>query len=156
MKVQLLTVSQRQPRWVVDGCAEYEKRMPRPWHFRCVEVKPAARTSGADGAKVRADEARRLRAAIPGGARTIVLDEGGAAWSTKQFADQFARWQREARDLFFVIGGADGFDPSFRKAADHSLSLSPMTMPHGLARVVFIEQLYRIATVLDGHPYHKS
>lgn len=155
MKVRLLTVSQRQPTWVVDGCAEYQRRLPRGWRFELVEVKPAVRRSGADAARIRADEADRLRRVVPAAARLLVLDERGERWSTREFADRFADWQHAGRDLVFVIGGADGFDPSFRAQADERVSLSPMTMPHGLVRVVFVEQLYRVATLLDGHPYHK-
>lgn len=155
MKVRLLTVSQRQPRWVVDGCAEYERRLPRAWQFRLVELKPSARTSGSDPARVRAEEAERLRGAIPKSSVVVALDERGADWSTKRFAREFERWQLNGRDVCFVIGGADGFDATFRDAADQQLSLSRLTMPHGLVRVVFVEQLYRVSTVLDGHPYHK-
>ncbi|HEB52295.1 MAG TPA: 23S rRNA (pseudouridine(1915)-N(3))-methyltransferase RlmH [bacterium] len=155
MKVRLLTVSGRQPRWVGEGCAEYEKRLPRAWRFELVEVKPLARSGSVPREKVWQGEAERLRQVIPKGSLVVALDERGASWSTARFAQQFDRWRQSGRDLTFVIGGADGFDPGFRDAADARLSLSPMTMPHGLVRVVFLEQLYRAATVLDGHPYHK-
>ncbi|MEC7724932.1 MAG: 23S rRNA (pseudouridine(1915)-N(3))-methyltransferase RlmH [Planctomycetota bacterium] len=155
MKVRLVTVSQRQPRWVLEGCAEYEKRLPRAWQFELVEVKPESRTTGADPRKVRAGEAARVRSALPKNAILVALDERGAAWSTLQFAERIEQWQHAARDLAFVIGGADGLDPELRSEAAHCLSLSPMVMPHGLARVMFVEQLYRAATIIAGHPYHK-
>lgn len=155
MKVRLLTVSQRQPRWVVDGCAEYEKRLPRPWQFQIVEIKPEPRTSGASTQRVQAGEADRIRNAIPKGALVVALDERGDSWSTEQFAEKIEGWQQTGRDLVFVIGGADGLDPEFCKSADQRLSLSRMVMPHGLVRVVVVEQLYRAASVIDGHPYHK-
>ena len=155
MKVRLLTVSQRQPRWVTDGCAEYQKRLPRAWQFEVVEIKPAPRTGGASRARVRVVVEERLRAALPKNALVVALDERGASWSTERFAEALAGWQQSGRDLAFVIGGADGLDPDFREAADQRLSLSPMVMPHGLVRVVVVEQLYRAMTVLDGHPYHK-
>jgi 23S rRNA (pseudouridine1915-N3)-methyltransferase len=155
MKVRLLTVSQRQPTWVSSGCAEYEKRLPRAWQFQVVEIKPEARTSGATMQRVQAGEAARIKNAIPKGAIVVALDERGESWSTEQFAGKFEEWQQTGRDLVLVIGGADGFDPEFRKQADHRLSLSRMVMPHGLVRVVVVEQLYRISTVMDGHPYHK-
>jgi len=155
MKVRLLTVSQRQPGWVVEGCAEYQKRLPRAWQFQILEIKPEQRTSGATMQRVQKGEADRIRNAIPKGALLVVLDERGDSWSTEQFAEKIEGWQQLGRDLVFVIGGADGIDPELRKAADHRLSLSRMVMPHGLVRVVFVEQLYRAATVIDGHPYHK-
>ena len=155
MRVRLITVSQRQPRWVQEACAEYEKRLPRAWQFQLVEVKPTARTSGADAAKVRREEAVRIRQALPKGALLVALDERGRAWSTEQLAARIEQWQQLGRDLALVIGGADGLDPALREAADHCLSLSPMVMPHGLVRVVVVEQLYRVSTVIAGHPYHK-
>ena len=155
MRVRLLTVSNKQPRWVLDGCDEYRKRLPRAWQFELVEVKPEARTSGATAAKVQGGEANRLRAAVPKNALVVALDERGATWSTEEFAARIEQWQLTGRDLAFVIGGADGLDPTFLQEADQRLSLSPMVMPHGLVRVVFVEQLYRAATVIDGHPYHK-
>jgi 23S rRNA (pseudouridine1915-N3)-methyltransferase len=155
VKVRLLTVSHKQPTWVQAGCAEYEKRLPREWAFAVVEVKPEARTSGASTERVQAGEAQRLRAAVPKGARVIALDERGDSWATRTFAERFQRWQRDGRDLAFVVGGADGLDPALRDGADQRLSLSPMTLPHGLVRIVLVEQLYRVASLLAGHPYHK-
>lgn len=155
MKIRLLTVSHKQPAWVLDGCADYEKRLPREWRFEVVELKPEARTQGMPPEKVQAAEAERLRAALPKGGLCVALDERGDAWSTRAFADKFGRWRQDGRDVAFVVGGADGLDPAFRSAAGVRLSLSPMTMPHGLVRVVLVEQLYRVATLLQGHPYHK-
>jgi 23S rRNA (pseudouridine1915-N3)-methyltransferase len=156
MKVRLLTVSHKQPPWVLDGCAEYTKRLPREWAFAVVDIKPDARTSGAPPEKVRAAEAERLRAAVPKGALVVALDERGDACSTRQFADRLARWQQQGRDLALLVGGADGLDAALRDGADQRLSLSPLTLPHGLVRVVVVEQLYRAWTLLQGHPYHKA
>jgi len=155
MKVRLLTVSHRQPSWVDAAFAEYEKRLPREWAFQLVEVKPEARTSGASTERVHAAEAARLRAALPERARVVALDERGKSWTTAELAKHLERWQQEGRDLAFVIGGADGFDPAFVASADVRVSLSPMTLPHGLVRVVMVEQLYRAASILRGHPYHR-
>lgn len=155
MKVRLLTVSNRQPPWVLEGVATYEKRLPRSWQFQLVEIKPQARTSGADARKVLLGEAARIRQALPKNAIVVALDERGEPWSTETFADRLEQWQQVGRDLAFVIGGADGFDPELRQAADHRLALSSMVMPHGLVRVMFVEQLYRASTLIDGHPYHK-
>ena len=104
---------------------------------------------------MQAAEAARLRSAVPKGAIVVALDERGDSWSTERFAEQIESWQQAGRDLAFVIGGADGLDPEFRREAANRLSLSRMVMPHGLVRVMFVEQLYRAATVIDGHPYHK-
>jgi 23S rRNA (pseudouridine1915-N3)-methyltransferase len=155
MKALLLTVSHKQPDWVLQACADYERRLPRSWGFRVLEVKPDARNAGAEATRVQAAEAKRLRAAVPEGARSIALDERGEPWSTRELAARFAKWLHEPRDVAFAVGGADGLDPGFRAEADHVLSLSRLTLPHGLVRVLMVEQLYRVATLLQGHPYHK-
>lgn len=155
MKVRLLTVSHKQPSWVQEGCAEYEKRLPREWGFQLVEVKPEPRTSGATTAKVQAAEAARLLAAAPKGAWIVALDERGEAWSSQQLAERLGKWQQQGRDVALLVGGADGLDPDLRAKADQRVSLSAMTLPHGLVRVVVVEQLYRAATLLQGRAYHK-
>lgn len=156
VKVQLITVSHRQPDWVVAGCAEYERRLPREWSYSVVELKPVTRGGGTTVDKARATEGERIRAAVAKGARLIVLDERGEAWTTEKFAERMTRWARDGRDLAFVIGGADGLDPALVASAEGRLSLSAFTMPHGLVRVVFAEQLYRVASLNAGHPYHRA
>lgn len=156
MKIRLLTVSHKQPAWVLEGCEDYQRRLPREWGFQLVEVKPEARTSGSTKEKVQAAEAQRLRAAAPKGARLIALDERGDGWSTQQLANWLKRWQQEGRDVAFLVGGADGLDPELRAAAEQRMSLSALTLPHGLVRVVMVEQLYRAASLLSGHPYHRQ
>lgn len=121
-----------------------------------VEIKPTARSAGTVGEKVRAAEALRIQAALAKNAQLIALDERGKLHSTEQFAAQLRKWQTQGRDLSFVIGGADGLDPELLARAEARLSLSPLTLPHGLARVVLSEQLYRVATLLAGHPYHRA
>ena len=145
-----ITVSQRQPRWVPEGCAEYEKRLPRAWQFELVEVKqsPDDRRGPPQGPRG-GGSARPQRA--PKNAILVALDERGAL-STVHPLSASSSTRRETR---VVIGGADGLDPELRSAAAHCLSLSPMVMPHGLARVMFVEQLYRASTIIAGHPYHK-
>lgn len=155
MKVSLLTVSHKQPTWVLEGTAEYQRRLPREWDFQLVEVKPEARTSGITKEKVQAAEAARLRKAVPKGARLVALDERGDGWSTQQFANWLRRWQQDGRSVALLVGGADGLDPELRDGAEQRLSLSPLTLPHGLVRVVLVEQLYRAASLLSGHPYHR-
>lgn len=158
MRVRLLTVSARQPRWVIDGELEYGKRLPREWGFELVELRPHARGKGITVERIRQGEAERVRAALARtpGCRTIALDERGEPWSTAALAERVGRWQQAGRDLAFVIGGADGLAPELLAAADHRWSLSAATLPHGLVRIVVAEQLYRAASVLAGHPYHRS
>ena len=155
MKVRVLTVSHRQPDWVVAGHDDYARRLPREWAFELVEIRPEPRSGNGLEERVRAAEAKRLTAALPKQALVVALDERGASWSTAQFAERLQRFQAAGRDLAFVIGGADGLDEQFRAAAAERLSLSALTLPHGLVRVVLVEQLYRAAMLAKGHPYHR-
>jgi 23S rRNA (pseudouridine1915-N3)-methyltransferase len=155
MKVRLLTVSHKQPTWVLEGCADYQRRLPREWGFQLVEVKPEARTAGVTRERVHAAEARRVREALPKGALVVAFDERGESWSTMELGRRLQRWQQEGRDVAFVVGGADGLAPAFLAAAELRVSLSALTMPHGLVRILVVEQLYRAASLLQGHPYHK-
>jgi 23S rRNA (pseudouridine1915-N3)-methyltransferase len=155
VKVRVVTVSHKQPDWVVEACLDYVRRLPREWGFQLAEVKPEPRATSATAERVRTAEAERIRVAVQKGARLVALDERGETWSTAAFAARFARWQHEGRDVAFVVGGADGLAPDLLAAADVRMSLSPLTLPHGLVRVVLVEQLYRVASLLQGHPYHR-
>lgn len=156
MKVRLITVSHRQPDWVVAGATEYARRLPREWAFEIVEIKPVARGAGVTVERARASEAERILAAIPKGAQLVALDERGSGWSTADVAKRIGEWTRAGRDLALAIGGADGLDAAIRAAATATWSLSPATLPHGLVRVVVVEQLYRAWSLASGHPYHRA
>lgn len=155
MNLQLLSVSHRQPSWVDEGCTEYLKRMPRELAVTLRIIKPEAR-----GSKTReqllAAEAERLREALPSPCRRVVLDERGEDLNTQQFARRIEAWQRDGRDVALLIGGADGIDANLKETADEALRLSSLTLPHGLARLVLCEQLYRASSVLKNHPYHRE
>ncbi len=143
------------PAWVSDGYAEYAKRLPREYGMEVIELKPAARDGGKPAPQILAAEALRIRAACTGCA-IVALDERGTAWTTRQFAARIEGWRAAAQDVAFVIGSADGLDDSLKAAAAARFSLSALTLPHGLARVILVEQLYRAASVLAGHPYHRD
>jgi len=109
-----------------------------------------------EGAKLKAAEAALLENAIPAGARIVALDERGRMEGSEAFAARLGQWRDNGvSDLAFVIGGADGLDPSLRERADHLLAFSPMTWPHMLVRVMLSEQIYRAVSILAGHPYHR-
>lgn len=156
MKLSVLAVGNRQPDWVEAGCAEYLKRMPRELPAQVLEIKPEARSGGKTREQLMAAERLRLEAAIPAGVRVIALDERGDDLTTEKFAQRLEAWMGEGRDAAFLIGGADGLDPVLKARADSSLRLSSMTLPHGMARLLLCEQLYRAASLLKGHPYHRS
>lgn len=156
MKLLLLAVGTRMPSWVNEGYREYAKRMPRRTALELVEIKPETRASGKTAAQLLAAEAGRIRAALPKGARVIALDERGRDLSTRGLALQLEAWMQESGTLAFLIGGADGLDASLKKSAAMLLRLSDLTLPHGLARVLLAEQLYRALSIIGGHPYHRE
>lgn len=147
------------PAWITSGFNEYAKRMPREMPLVLLELKPEPRNdapgSGA-AQRVLEKEATRIEAALPKAAITVVLDESGKAVSTRQLAQRLAQWREAGRDVAFVIGGADGTAARLKAGAGWLWSLSPLTLPHGLARVVLAEQLYRAVTILNHHPYHRE
>jgi 23S rRNA (pseudouridine1915-N3)-methyltransferase len=135
--------------------ADYAKRLPRETPLDVVELKPAARDRGRTVAQMLGEEARAVAAACAG-ATVVALDERGAAWTTRELADRLARWRGEGRDVALVIGSADGLDDSVKSGAAAVVAVSAMTLPHGLVRVIVAEQLYRAASLLAGHPYHRE
>lgn len=158
MKLLIVAVGHRMPAWVDAGFEEYAKRMPREATVKLVEVKAEPRAEQETGNIERITEAegRRIAAAVPKGAVKVVLDEHGRTCTTRELAARLAGWQMEGRDVAFLIGGADGLADSVKRDADVMWSLSPLTLPHGLVRVVLAEQLYRASTILKNHPYHRE
>ena len=145
------------PAWVDAGFEEYAKRMPREAPLKLLEVKAEPRTEdGGNVERLTEAEARRITAAIPKGALKVVLDERGRSFGTRDLASRIEGWQMDGRDIAFVIGGADGLADAVKRDADVMWSLSPLTLPHGLVRVVLAEQLYRAWTILRNHPYHRE
>ena len=156
MKLVVAAVGTRMPSWVVEGYRAYAKRMPPGAALELIEIKAEARTTGKTVAQMLAAEAQRIRAALPKGSRVIALDEHGKDLSTCGLALQLEAWMQERGPVVFLIGGADGLDPALKKTALMQLRLSGMTLPHGLARVLLAEQLYRALAIIGGHPYHRE
>ncbi len=156
MKLVVVAVGTRMPSWVAEGYREYAKRMPPGTTLELVEIKPEARAGGKTVAQMLAAEARRIRAALPKGGRVIALDERGKELSTRGLALQLDAWMHERGPVVFLIGGADGLDAALKKSAAMQLCLSGLTLPHGLARVLLAEQLYRALSIIGGHPYHRQ
>ena len=156
MRIHIVAIGHRRAGWERDGYREYARRMPPELTVELHEI-PAAKGTKRDSAERRiAEEGKRLAAATPNGARVIALDERGSAWTTRELANRIERWMRDGRALALLLGGADGLAPACIEAAEHRWSLSPLTLPHGLARIVVAEQLYRASTILRRHPYHRD
>lgn len=161
--IELLAAGTRAPDWVVEGFGEYEKRLPRDWRLELREVPVARRThrksnrkdSGAELARLQAEEGEKMMAAIRPGSRVVALDSGGTIWSTEQLADNFERWSLDTKVVQFMIGGPDGLARECLDRADNVWSLSRLTLPHFMVRVLLAEQVYRAWAILNNHPYHK-
>jgi len=155
MKLAILAVGHRQPAWVDVGCAEYLKRMPREAVASVVEIKPETR-----GSKTReqllAAERNRIEDALPASCRLVVLDEKGDDLTTMKLAQRLEHWMQDGRDIALLIGGADGIDEALKARAAEKIRLSSLTLPHGMARLLLCEQLYRAVSVLKNHPYHRE
>ena len=156
MRIHLIAVGDKMPRWVQDGYEDYAKRLPAECALRLVEIPAARRGKNADIARVLRDETERQLAAVPKGADVVALEVGGRAWSTEQLADQLGGWMSGGRDLALLVGGPEGLGAAARAAARQRWSLSPLTLPHPLVRVVLAEQLYRAWSILRNHPYHRA
>ncbi len=153
MRVQLFSVARRPPAWAQAACDDYLKRFGRGMELRTREFAP--KTAATVGEQ-REREAEMLLRAVPSAARLVALDELGAPWSTAELAEHLRRWRDDAREVVFAIGGAEGHGAALRSAADAIWSLSRLTLPHALARVVVVEQLYRAWSLLNNHPYHRA
>ena len=155
MKLRLIVLGAKAASWVREASDDYVRRLPRTVSLEIVELKPEPRDRGVAVEQLLAAEARRVLAIVQD-AWLVALDERGLAWTTAQFASALAGWRDEAQEVAFVIGSADGLAISLREKARVVLSLSAMTLPHALARVVLIEQIYRATSLLSGHPYHRE
>lgn len=156
MKIHLLAIGARMPDWVKIAYAEYAVRLPRECMLNLLEIAAGQRGPHADVARIVRAEGERLLAAAPTGSRLIALDERGQQWSTAELAERLAGWLREGRDVSLLVGGPDGLDAACRHRAERLWSLSRLTLPHPLVRVVVAEQLYRAWSLLHHHPYHRA
>lgn len=156
MKLIVAAVAARPPDWVQSGYDDYARRMPRELALELLEIKPEPRTTGKTPEVMMAAEATRIDAQLPARCRRVALDEKGDAPTTKQLADRLAQWMKVGDDVAFIIGGPDGLDPRVKSSAHETMRLSSLTLPHALVRVILAEALYRAASVLKGHPYHRE
>lgn len=156
MHIRLLAVGDRQPAWVDDAVAVYAKRFPREWSFR-LDAMPTVRRQRNDKSRKAVEaEGEQILARLDRAELVVLLDERGRQLDSKGLAAKLGDWQNDGRDLCFIIGGPDGVSENCRQRADFTWSLSPLTLPHGLARVLLAEQLYRAHTLQSGHPYHRE
>ena len=149
MKIRLLTVGDKPREWVAKGYADYARRLPPTMPLELVEIPT-------NKARTRGDQGKALLKALRPADWVVALEVTGRRCTTEQLAEKLADWRMAGRDVVLMIGGADGLDAACTQRADETLSLSTLTFPHELVRVMVAEQLYRAWTVLSGHPYHRA
>jgi 23S rRNA (pseudouridine1915-N3)-methyltransferase len=142
--------------WVNEGYQEFARRMPQECALRLKEIPAVKRGKNADIPRILQQEGERMLGAIPSGARVIALDVDGRQWSTAQLAQQLEQWLPAGQDVALLVGGPEGLAPQCLERAQQRWSLSALTLPHPLVRVVVAEQLYRAWTIIKGHPYHRQ
>lgn len=156
MQIHLLTIGNRMPAWVTQGFDEYARRMPSECSLQLIELPPAQRSKTTDLQRAIDDEGARLLKAVPKNCRVVALDLGGREHSTETLSKQLDQWLAGGQDIALLIGGADGLSRSCLDAAESKWSLSKLTFPHPLVRVIVAEQLYRALSLLRNHPYHRA
>jgi 23S rRNA (pseudouridine1915-N3)-methyltransferase len=156
LRLTLLSVSNRQPAWVDEGAAEYAKRLRGRCTLELKVLPLARRTATTPVERAIHDEGERLLAAVPPGAHVVALLEKGKPWSTKELSARLDAWMQKGAPVVMLVGGPDGLSPECVARANERWSLSNLTLPHGLVRVVVAEALYRAWSLLEHHPYHRA
>jgi 23S rRNA (pseudouridine1915-N3)-methyltransferase len=156
LRLSLITASNRQPQWVDDGAAEYAQRLRGRCTLEIKTIPLARRTATTPAERAIDDEGQRLLAAVPAGAHVVALLETGKPWSTKDLAAKLEGWMQRGAPVCFLVGGPDGLSSACVARANERWSLSNLTLPHGLVRVVAAEALYRAWSLLENHPYHRG
>ena len=156
MKCRLIAAGTRLPEWVNSGFRQYQKRLRSPFVLELHEIPVATRRAGENPVRAIQREGADMLAALGRDDYVVALEIAAKAMSTEQLSEWLADRMRDGRSLALLIGGPDGLSPQCRERADQSWSLSPLTLPHALVRVVVAEQLYRAMSLLAGHPYHRA
>ncbi|RCU48816.1 23S rRNA (pseudouridine(1915)-N(3))-methyltransferase RlmH [Corallincola luteus] len=156
MKLQLVAVGSRMPGWVEQGFNEYARRFPREMAFELIEVPAGKRGKNADIARILEREGEQMLAAVGKGNRIVTLEVTGKDWTTPQLAQQLDRWKLDGRDVSLLVGGPEGLAPACIAASEQRWSLSALTLPHPMVRIVLAEALYRAWSVTANHPYHRE
>jgi 23S rRNA (pseudouridine1915-N3)-methyltransferase len=155
MQIHLISVGNRMPGWIKTGYDGYAKRLPRECELILKEIPLAQRGKNCDVAKLIKEEGERMNAAIPVGSHIVALEVTGKSWTTPELSLALKRWLESGKHTVLLIGGPDGLADSAKVRASELWSLSPLTFPHPLVRIIVAEQLYRAWSILHNHPYHR-
>ena len=156
MRLRLIAVGSRMPKWVEEGWHEYAKRLPSELALELVEIPLNTRGKNADVARFIRQEGEAMLARVQPGEKIVTLEVTGKPWSTEQLAAELSRWRLDARNVNLMVVGPEGLAPEVCARSEQRWSLSPLTLPHPLVRIVLAEQIYRAWSILQGHPYHRS
>lgn len=155
MKITLIAIGTRMPDWVLTGYQEYASRLPSDYFLKLLEIPAEKRGKGADIERIAQKEGEQMLAAIPKGDTIIALSERGQLWNNRELAHKLSDWHDNAINISLLIGGPEGLSSACLQQADLHWSLSPLTFPHPLVRIILAEQLYRSWSILQNHPYHR-
>lgn len=156
MHIHLIAIGKRPPAWIENGYQEFSQRLTGDCELHLVEIATPKRTKNSVTSRLMQEEGEAMLAAIPKGSYVIALDVKGTEWDTPTLAQKLQQWQLNSRPVSLLVGGPDGLAPECLKIADQKWSLSKLTLPHFLVRVVVAEQLYRAWSILHRHPYHRE
>jgi len=156
VKITLIAVGRKMPAWVEQGFLEYARRMPRECMLDLVEIEADKRGRSGSPKRWIEQEGKRIITAVPKGDMVVALDVEGSSWSTEKLSSSMGSWMQGGAGVSLLVGGPDGLSQECLQRAQQKWSLSKLTLPHPLVRVVVAEQLYRAWTILSNHPYHRS
>lgn len=156
MQIDLIAVGKRMPAWIESGFKEYAKRLPKNFNFKLIEINPAIRGKNNSTDNYKQKEEENINAALAKDSIMIIFDEHGKSINSTSLAKKLQSWNDEQQHISLIIGGPDGLSDAIKKKAQQSWSLSEMTLPHGLVRVMVVEQLYRTWSITQNHPYHRE
>jgi 23S rRNA (pseudouridine1915-N3)-methyltransferase len=156
MQIDLITVGQKMPAWITTGFDEYAKRLPPTYRLNLITIPLRKRTKNADINRLQQQESEQILMTITEQTHVIALDERGEPWNTHQLANYLSQWQQRYSKIALLIGGPEGLTNQCRQRAQQQWSLSPLTLPHPLVRIIVAEQLYRAWSILNHHPYHRD
>ena len=156
MRIHIISIGNKMPQWVIEGFNEYAKRMPAECQLNLIELPPAQRSKTTDLKRAIEDEGQRILKAVPKNCDIVALDVTGKVHSTESLSKALENWLASGSDIALLIGGADGLASECLDSANSKWSLSKLTFPHPLVRVILAEQLYRAWSLLRNHPYHRA
>jgi len=156
MKIQLIAVGTKMPDWVEKGYLEYARRFPKEMQLELLEINAGKRGKNADIKRILKKEGELTLEAIPKGNKIVTLEVTGKSWTTEQLANEMIKWQHDGRNISLLIGGPEGLAPECIQQSEQRWSLSALTLPHPLVRIIVAESLYRAFTLTINHPYHRE